>query len=222
MAFSNSVSLLLPNDTAYLNLTLYAVLFDESGNTVDTITTGFTEYGKGNYTLVYDNFPDDFHGTLAFYNSLTDDFLASTEINAPPNIELSVSPLFYSQSDVKREKSIYITKGDTIRLVYANSFFSNDNITEIVFVIKFDMVDSDEDAMLIVSLTNGCEIVLGEPVLDASLATLYYDEHFVYCLLKAELTDLFSSVKGTQKYKVTVSDNTGVHTISYGNCKVTL
>lgn len=214
--FTQANSLLLQNTPSNLGLVLYAKLFDSSGVQVgEDITDSFVETGLGNYTLTYEGFPDYFTGTLAFYNSVGDVFLASTDINHP------VTPLVFSGGDVQREKDIVIYRGNTTMFSWANSTFNNPD--EILFIIKFDMVDPVEDAMLVASLTNGAEVVNGEPYNFGSDAIITFDDNFVYCTLEARLTALYSSVTGTQQYDVTNTDGVnGVRTIAYGNVSVIL
>ena len=91
-----------------------------------------------------------------------------------------------------------------------------------MFTIKFDMADNVEDAMLVASLTNGAETVLGSPTNDASLVVITHDDNFVFCNLKSELTQLFTSATGMQKYDIKVTDVNGINTVAYGNCNVVL
>ncbi len=194
-------------------LTLYANLFDNVGEQIGVnIYDDFIDLGNNTYTFVYDGFPNDFYGSCVFFNSFDDVIVDNVAVNP------AVVPLLFSEPSIDsvRQKDILIYRGNITQLTWLIK--GHTEPVEIVFTIKFDMLDDAADAMLVVSLTNGCETVLGVPANDASLAIITYDDNFVYCVLKAELTDMFSSVTGIQKYDVVIDDIT----IAYGNCSVVI
>lgn len=66
---------------AYEGLTLYAQLKDTSNvNVGGQVTSGFVEKGDGDYCLSV-SIPDDFRGSVDFYNSADDAYLTSIPIN---------------------------------------------------------------------------------------------------------------------------------------------
>lgn len=215
MGYTQAVGILLP--LVNVGLSLYGKLLDRDNNQVGTdIVTGFTEHGNGNYTLVYDDFPDEFYGTLAFYNSADDLFLASTEINPVPVADLG----FMAVNSQARQRDIVIYKGTTGNFVWKRN--KKEDPIDIVFTIKYDMVDPVEDALLIVSLTNGCEYINGEPSTDASLASITNDTNFVYLVLSAELTDMYTNQLGRQEYDMLQDLPSGTYTVGFGDASIIL
>ena len=203
-----------------VGLTLYARIYNSVGIKVgDDITSTFFEVGNGNYTLVCDQIPDDFHGTIAFYNSSNDELLASTELN--PIFQIVSLPFTAITDDKTRQTDILMFAGDTTNITWYRK--SHYDPSQIVFVIKQDNEDLLEDALLVVSYTDGCEVVLGVPSNDASLATLWIDKNFVYLTMKSELTMLYSSVLGSMQYDLKyTSEEQGTKTIGMGLVNVVL
>lgn len=199
-------------------LSIYARVFDENGVQVGAdIYDIFIEQGLGHYTHVYDGYPDDFYGTVSYYDVVDDTLLVSTEIN-PTSLSLE----FIGGEDAGlRQRDILIYAGDTTNISWRSN--TSSTATEIVLVIKYDMVDLVEDAMLVVSLTNGCETVLGQPSQDSSLATITFDSNFIYVIMKSELTVLFTSITGYQQYDLKhTSLLQGTKTKGIGNCSIVL
>jgi hypothetical protein len=57
--------------TTNTGLTLTAKLYDTGNSLIATVTSGFTELGDGEYTWYYTSMPDNFVGTIRFYNGAT-------------------------------------------------------------------------------------------------------------------------------------------------------
>lgn len=210
-----AVGITLPSTE--IGLELYGLLVDGNGVTVsDAILESFVEFGKGYYTFVYSSFPDNFYGTLAVYEVGTNRFVGATEINPTPITAL----VFNNFAGGNRQRDIYIYRGETTNLTWLRN--NRDEPTEVVFTIKHDMTDSVDDAMLVVSLTNGCERINGEPAQDASLATIQTDVNFIYVFMNSELTDMFDNHNGTQQYDIIQSTTQGNSIAGYGDCNVVL